>query len=230
MPFRSVNDTSSTLDKIEEPAEDDPHFGTIAPKGHTLPYSEAMDWLLDHVLTIFVVPAWLQRLGPTAWRQTAIAYTDSGLYLSELLERERLQSKSSTGKKNLLGALVATSDLAASEDKLSEDDLIGNVFVFAVAGLETTAGTLQYALTHLALEQDMQQWLWEELDIALSGESEDPSEWDYGVVWPKLVAPMCVIVSLPFPAVIIEKVAYARHPALRMASPSVSCDLSALMQ
>lgn len=223
MPLVSVNTpVPSVQSKDRGQTKDDPHFGSVAPKGHTLPYGQALDWLLDHILTIFIIPAWLQRLGPAEWRQTATSYTDTGLYLSELLERERDASTSSRNtKKNLLGALVTTSDSAAKGDKLSEEDLIGNVFVFAVAGLETTAGTLQYALTHLAMRQDVQRWMCEELDTVLKGESEDPEEWDYGVVWPKLVAPLCVIVSLlgsPGLILITKGSAYARHPARSLSS------------
>lgn len=174
----------------------DAHFGTAVPAGHTLPFGEALDWLLDHVIMLIIVPPWLQRCGPINWRTTAAAYADTRLYISELLSRERAQGPSKA-KKNLLGALVATSDSAAKNEQLSERDLVGNVFVFAIAGLETTAGTLQYALTQLALHRDLQEWLWTDLDAALDGESEDPMEWDYNIVWPKLVAPLCIIVRPP---------------------------------
>lgn len=193
IPFVSINSTTQPQ-KTDD--NNDAHFGTVAPAGHTLPYGEALDWVLDNVLTLFLVPAWLQRLGPAAWRTTAVSYVDTGLYLSELLSKERT-SGAPGAKKNLLGALVATSDGAAKHDQLSQDDLVGNVFVFAVAGLETTAGTLQYALTQLALRPDIQEWLWKDLDAVLSGESDDPADWDYAVVWPKLVVPLCIIVPLP---------------------------------
>lgn len=174
----------------------DAHFGAAVPAGYTLSFGEAFDWLLDHVITLIVVPSWLQRCGPVNWRTTAAAYVDTRLYISELLSRERVQGPSKA-KKNLLSALVATSDSAAKNEQLSESDLVGNVFVFAIAGLETTAGTLQYALTQLALCRDLQEWLWADLDAALDGESEDPMEWDYNIVWPKLVAPLCIIVRPP---------------------------------
>lgn len=173
--------------------DDDAHFGTAVPAGHTLPFGEALDWLLDHVITLLMVPSWLQRRGPISWRTTAAAYVDTRLYISELLSRERAQD-SSNAKKNLISALVATSDSAAKHEQLSESDLAGNVFVFAIAGVETTAGTLQYALTQLALRHDLQEWLWTDLDAVLDGESEDPMEWNYNIVWPKLVAPLCIIV------------------------------------
>lgn len=179
--------------------DNDIHFGTTTPAGHVLPFGEALDWLIAHFITLLVVPPWLQRRGPAVWRTTAAAYADTRLYISELLSRERESGLSSLGtKKNLLSALVATSDSAAKHEQLSQTELIGNVFVFAVAGLETTAGTMQYVLTQLALHRDLQEWLWKDLDAALNGESEDPAEWDYGVVWPKMVAPLCIIVLPSF--------------------------------
>lgn len=230
MPFISVNKpVSPDNSKRIKQMEDDEHFGSKTPGGHKMPYAEALDWILDNIVTVFIIPPWLQRIGPASWRKTAVAYNDTGLYLKELLERERKTNSepSKQGqrnfpglpmigqKKNLLGALVATSDSAEKGDGLSEDDLIGNVFVFAVAGLETTAGTLQYTLTRLAVYQDKQRWLQEELGKALEGESEDPTEWDYSIVFPKLVAPLCVIVSILLPLLCLtSSPAPRRDPAL----------------
>lgn len=163
----------------------------------------------------------MQRRGPAAWRTTAAAYADTRSYISELLERERqrLLGSSSLGtKKNLLGALVATSDGAAKHEQLSQTELVGNVFVFAVAGLETTAGTMQYALTQLALHRDLQEWMWTDLDVALKGMSEDPTEWDYSVVWPKLIAPLCIIVPPPPPeSPLLSITQLTRHSTKRSA-------------
>ncbi|KAL0635820.1 hypothetical protein Q9L58_005254 [Maublancomyces gigas] len=186
----------SSSENPSQTDENDTRFGAIAPADHVLPYGEALDWLIANFITLLLVPPWMQRRGPAAWRTTAAAYADTRSYISELLERERqrLLGSSSLGtKKNLLGALVATSDGAAKHEQLSQTELVGNVFVFAVAGLETTAGTMQYALTQLALRRDLQEWMWTDLDVALKGMSEDPTEWDYSVVWPKLIAPLCII-------------------------------------
>lgn len=211
----------SSSEKSSQTDGNDTRFGATAPADHVLPYGEALDWLIANFITLLLVPPWLQRRGPAAWRTTAAAYVDIRLYLSELLERERerLLGSSFLGvKKNLLGALVATSDGAAKHERLSQTELIGNVFVFAVAGLETTAGTMQYALTQLALRRDLQEWMWTDLDSALKGMSEDPMEWDYSVVWPKLIAPLCIIVPPPSPPRIpfFSPANTAQHETLRL--------------
>jgi len=115
-------------------------------------------------------------------RKLALAYGDVGLYLTELLARERL-SPSAT----LLGALVHGGGL-------TEEGTIGNIFIFALAGLETT-GTLQYAVLLLAVHPEIQEWLYQDIKEVLDGESADPTEWDYNKVYPKLVYCLCVIVS-----------------------------------
>jgi len=116
-------------------------------------------------------------------RKLALAYGDIELYLTELLARERL-SPSAT----LLGALV-------HRGSLTEEKTIGNIFIFALAGLET-AGMLQYPVLLLT---EIQEWLYQDIKEVLDGEGADPTEWDYNKVYPKLVCCLCVIVSFPLP-------------------------------
>jgi cytochrome P450 len=49
----------------------------------------------------------------------------------------------------LLNLLVKGAGEETEQQGLSESELIGNAFIFMVAGHETTAGALNYALTHL---------------------------------------------------------------------------------
>ncbi|KAF2823067.1 cytochrome P450 [Ophiobolus disseminans] len=74
----------------------------------------------------------------------------------------------STKRPNLLNALIKASDAAQAANAkaktyMSDDELTGNMFVFAFAGHETTATTISYALSQLALNQDVQDWVAEEL-------------------------------------------------------------------
>lgn len=184
-------------------SSDDDYFSeSHIPKGYSMSYGESFDWLLDNVLPLLIVPKFLMRWGPRSLQKTEKSYNDVGKYIKELIRRERdssvasssIQQPATRGKQNLLSALVRGSDSEESKKQLSEDDVIGNIFVFAVAGLETSAGTLRYALLCLALHQSEQDWLHNDTKHSLEGESEDPREWDYTTVFPKLVACMCVIV------------------------------------
>ncbi|KAF8243722.1 cytochrome P450 [Wilcoxina mikolae CBS 423.85] len=161
---------------------DDEYFSVdFTPPGHSFSFGEALDTVLSHAIFVAITPLSLLHRGTAFMKKLALAYEDVELYLTELLARERL-SPSAT----LLGAL-------AHGGGLTEEETIGNIFIFALAGLETTAGTLQYAVLLLALHPEIQEWLYQDTKEALDGESADPTEWDYNKVYPKLVGCLCVI-------------------------------------
>lgn len=69
--------------------------------------------------------------------------------------------------------------------KLDDSSIIGNAFIMIVAGHETTANTLHFALLELANNPATQRRLQRDID-ALFGADTDPSTWDYE----KSVSPM----------------------------------------
>ncbi|KAJ4302293.1 hypothetical protein N0V88_002436 [Collariella sp. IMI 366227] len=78
----------------------------------------------------------------------------------------------------------------ASKDagcKLSDSNIIGNAFIMIVAGHETTANTLHFALLELATNPSTQRRLQHDID-ALLGPSSDPATWNYERVISPLLA------------------------------------------
>lgn len=67
---------------------------------------------------------------------------------------------------------------------LSQSEIIGNAFIFLIAGHETTANALHLSLLHLALNPQWQKPLQKELDDAFGDRSVDT--WDYEHDFPKL--------------------------------------------
>lgn len=63
------------------------------------------------------------------------------MYMKELLEREKMLGKESDGQ-NLLAALVKHASSTDEDDGekrgMSDEEIIGNTFVFLIAGHETT--------------------------------------------------------------------------------------------
>lgn len=66
---------------------------------------------------------------------------------------------------------------------LSEEEMIGNLFIFTAAGFETTANSLSYALTLLAKYPMWQDWLIEEVDDILP--DKETQEFSYTSVHPR---------------------------------------------
>ncbi|KAF8245469.1 cytochrome P450 [Wilcoxina mikolae CBS 423.85] len=177
-------------DKID--VTDDAYFSPdFTPKGHTLPYGEALDHLLENILLLVIVPRAILHRGTAGMKKAAQAYEDVGIYVKELLQRERSSSPSGQ-QQNLLGALADSSN---SEGGLSESETVGNIFIFALAGLETTAGALQYAILLLAIHPEIQDWLHKDIKNVLAQKAAcpDPTTWEYNMLYPKLVGCACVI-------------------------------------
>lgn len=63
--------------------------------------------------------------------------------------------------------------------------MLGNIFIFIIAGHETSANTLTYALTLLACRPDLQKLLQADLDRILGNRTS--SQWSYGVDFPRVL-------------------------------------------
>jgi cytochrome P450 len=146
---------------------------------HELSFRDALKTVLRNPITAAVVNGmpWLKmaafrQILSFRIRKVQLALVEFQSYMLEAIARERkstsLPSDASNKRPNLLNALVRASDEAKAGDSksatpMSDDELTGNMFMFAFAGHETTATTIYYALTHLATHSSIQDWVAEEL-------------------------------------------------------------------
>jgi cytochrome P450 len=93
-------------------------------------------------------------------------------------------------KPNLMSALIRSSDKVNLKDRLSDDEIKGNLFLFNMGGHDTTANTFVYAFALLALDRDCRNWLREELDQCIH-DGELPS---YEDIFPRLTRCQAVMV------------------------------------
>ncbi|KAJ3264985.1 hypothetical protein HDU76_012098, partial [Blyttiomyces sp. JEL0837] len=92
-------------------------------------------------------------------------------YLKEMIEAAR---STPLTEQNFLSTLVK----AASEDEdaaLSERELIGNLCILIMAGHDTTAVTLTYALVNLAMYPGKQQALYDDVKRVLGEDCSHPT-------------------------------------------------------
>ena len=76
----------------------------------------------------------------------------------------------------------------ASRQTLSDDEVLGNAFIFILAGHETTANSIHCCLALLAMNIAAQRDLQSDLDEIFQG--RPPSQWDYDQDIPKLFGSM----------------------------------------
>jgi len=94
---------------------------------------------------------------------------------------------------DLMGALVKGAGITASSEKqtkqiLTDAEIMGNAFVFILAGHETAANSIHFAILYLALKTSSQRRLQADLDTIFEG--KPTSEWDYERDLPKLFGGM----------------------------------------
>lgn len=153
-----------------------------------------------------IAPKWLLPLLGNEFGQMLDAKAAIDSYIHAILKREESapgQNVSESGKETLISALVKANAEAMAEEAtgspragLSNSEILGNVYVMILAALDTTSTALQFALINLAIHQDKQAWLHEQLDKDLASAevplSADPATWEYDTLFRKLTGPMCV--------------------------------------
>ncbi|KAF2802022.1 cytochrome P450 monooxygenase-like protein [Mytilinidion resinicola] len=173
--------------------------GSTAPPGHKLSYRDAISSLLENILWTQVFPKWVLENSPFEWhKELNTAVTEWGKYMEDMYEarkREVISGHSSAASGlDLFGALISRSGIASTAsdsktpDSLSKSDILGNGFVFTLAGHETTANALNFSLIYLALNRPQQQHLQADIDAALGG--KPIAQWTYDADFPPLFGSM----------------------------------------
>jgi cytochrome P450 len=119
-------------------------------------------------------------------------------FIVKMTEEERMGLEKRPKGDNLLSVLLRASErdvIGKGRIGLSDEKLVGNLFVYNVAGHDTTSNTLAYAITLLATNVHVQDWLREEIGSVFGGE-KGIENWDYGSAFPQLKRCLAVMVSL----------------------------------
>ncbi|OQV03489.1 hypothetical protein CLAIMM_08528 [Cladophialophora immunda] len=189
------------------------------PPGHWQTLLESLDFILKHIFAAIlfaglkapdaILPPLLQRL--------KLSVAEFRMYMEEAVLRQLQQQKtgnnnSSPSKPGLLEAMVSANEAEKSRHQtttttttttnfssttaapakpsyLTDSELYGNLFVFHMAGFETTAGTMSFALPYLALHPEIQDWVTEEVDRCYT---HRPNA-SYHETYPKLVRCMALM-------------------------------------
>lgn len=191
--------------------------------GVTRTYRNALNDIGNHlqeVVAVGLVPSLLCSILPGKFRKYLDLREDLRFYLKQLIKNasKRLKSGGVSTRAigdDLLSLLVRNSQLATSDapkkdiltegkkyEPLSESEILGNAYLFSLAGNETTAINVKLSFVLLAMNPDAQAWLHRNLDENLAGKSEDPNDWPYEL-YGKLKASLCVMVLLPLVSLLI---------------------------
>lgn len=151
--------------------------------GHTLTFSDSIAETLEKIVAIMLIPLPILRFLPI--KHTRAAYNARANYIQYM--REFLQDKvkeaqegniNKTGM-DIMGSLVQSKygTQKSKEYALTDDEIIGNAFIMFLAGHETSANVLHFALILLATNPAAQRRLQQDVE-RLFGDS-DPNTWVY---------------------------------------------------
>ena len=147
---------------------------------HTMEFQTCVDLVMNHIPEIILFPEWLLQKSPLKFfRDLQRAKDEFIQYMHEVVSSATTSSSSSTGL-DLLSNMVKA-DKQDSGRSLSERETVGNIFVFVLAGHETTATTLQTDLILLASDPELQREVQNEINgiWATKTEGEDLYYGDY---------------------------------------------------
>lgn len=119
------------------------------PEGHGLTFLEAMTGVVKYMIAILLLPKWLLRRSP--WSIAAQSHYEFELYVRELIGAEKariLENRTVeySTRGNLLTAIIQSSaDEAAAtlartiktgeKSYFSDDEVLGNAFIYLLAGM-----------------------------------------------------------------------------------------------
>ncbi|KAE8146908.1 cytochrome P450 [Aspergillus avenaceus] len=173
---------------------------TTPPPGYHFTFRSVMEYMNKNLITVFMansfLPKWLSRAAKPYFKKDFDAFYDLHQYLQALVS---IAETKKPHDHNLLEGLLDSRRTGEHHVRynqgLSDSEILGNLYIFMIAGHETTATTLRFALVLLALHQDAQDYLYDGIRQATYDEPASPSEWDYSSVYPKLVSPLCVMLE-----------------------------------
>lgn len=209
--------------------DDDKDDKPVEPYRQT--YMEAVKHVINGVAGPIILPAWFLLNYPSFMpgynflKPLGHAMQEFPIHTRRKLEEERQRTLAAHGqtRSNIMAQLLqaseeeganggtSTSSSRKGGQALSEEEMLGNLFIFTAAGFDTTANSLAYALALLCRYPSWQNWLFEEIDAIMppngDGNDDDDSSsksLDYAAIYPaaiRIQACMLEVLRL-FPPVI----------------------------
>lgn len=137
------------------------------PRGHTLSLVESIQSVVLHLPHIMLLPHWALKQVASKAHQ---GYSELEMYMTELIKQEktRLDSGVAENKSNratLLTAVLDANTQKVGRDMLTDTEIKGNIFMFLLAGYDTTANTILFCTITLALYPSIQAQVINEVDL-----------------------------------------------------------------
>ncbi|KAJ7359621.1 cytochrome P450 [Mycena albidolilacea] len=202
---------------------------TVPPPGQLMAFGPAVFAAVHYLFPKALTPKWLSALSERMYipvigrmvRDVNHAYEALKLHMVELVSLSRawvvegkVSNMDAALLRNLVEANMEDEDAAITSYKnLTDDELFSNTFLFLLAGHETTAHSLAFAVAYLALYPDVQQKIYDEAFLLWpDGVPKTASTSSYGELMPRLLYTLATFhetIRLFPPVIRISKLVHA---------------------
>ncbi|KAJ7578342.1 cytochrome P450 [Mycena floridula] len=139
----------------------------------TMSFKDALETVSGSSIARLVVPRWMYYLPIARLHEIDKAYNLLAAFMQNLIKARREELLAGvTDNKQVLGKDVFRLMIRASEDegelRMTDDELTGNTFIMLFAGHETTAKTMNVAIGFLALYEDVQEDIYQQVKNVVS--------------------------------------------------------------
>lgn len=178
------------------------------PAGHTKSLADTLMFLLSNLLwtVLFMKYKFLGYWKPMRYQEIMGVVDEFRQYMKEIVAYHRATTQAGGGGQSadIVSALVEADEAAKRDEKaaglgfsfrpmhLSDQELFGNLFVFNLAGFETTANALTYTIPLLTANRAVQDWAGEEVDAVYRGDNKP----DYDTAFPQLIRIQALMVRV----------------------------------
>ncbi|KAK4700935.1 hypothetical protein P7C70_g5303, partial [Phenoliferia sp. Uapishka_3] len=148
------------------------------PPGRKLGFITALKGSLDGTICKLMLPNWAYKLPFKYPRQVALCFSELEGFLKDMVHERKVAKSRGVDQNDLFSALLDGVSDEEGAGVLTMEELLGNMYIFLLAGHETTAHTLAFAFTLLALYPEHQTTLFEEANEVYGGRASTYD--DYG--------------------------------------------------
>ncbi|KAI0261646.1 cytochrome P450 [Gloeopeniophorella convolvens] len=147
---------------------------TVVPPGRRMTLKAAINVMSYDVIWKLILPEWALNLTPRL-RNVRLAYDELEKHMEALIHERRNGEKVQERHDLFSNLLDASQQEMDADAKLSDRELMGNIFIFLLAGHETTAHTLCFCFALLAMYPDEQDRLYQEIRKITPDDSRLPT-------------------------------------------------------
>ncbi|KAH8991730.1 cytochrome P450 [Lactarius akahatsu] len=144
------------------------------PPGHQMTFKDALHIVSTKLFLKMVAPDWVMNLTERT-KRINLAFSELEQYMAEMVHARR-SAETKEERHDLFSVLLdATSDDPNGSLTITEQELFGNMFIFLLAGHETTAHTLCFTFALLALYPDEQERLHQHIEDIMADLNRMPT-------------------------------------------------------